>query len=84
MEQIAIEELIKYPNIKLYSFDTNFDLICDLNNYKDQGHYGEWVNSWILEQMQTDEYLLTDDNYLDYLETVGSFYANYDYNSLRK
>lgn len=83
-EQLAIEEILKVPNIKLYSFCNNFDLICDLNNYKDQAHYGEWVNSQILEWMYNDEYLLTKDNYLDYIESIREFYNSYDYSSLRK
>lgn len=83
-EQAAIEEILKYPNIKLYSFCNNFELVCNLDNYKDQAHYGEWVNSWILEWMHNDEYLLTKDNYKDYIKTIKEFYNSYDYSSLHK
>ena len=83
-EQIAIGELIKHPNIKLFSFNTNFDLICNLDNYKDIVHYGEWVNSQILEWMQNDEYLLTEHNYKEYIGTIREFYNSYDYGSLRE
>ena len=78
-EQLAIEELIKHPNIKLYSFCNNFDLVCNLDNYKDRAHYGEWINSDILYWMYNEEYLLTQDNYLDYIETIREFYNSYDY-----
>lgn len=83
-EQLAIEEILKVPNIKLYSFCNNFDLICNLENYKDYVHYGEWVNSQILEWMYHDEYLLSEDNYLDYIQSVREFYNSYDYSSLRE
>lgn len=83
-ERLAIEELLEASNIRLYSFCNNFDLVCDLNNYKDQAHYGEWVNSWILEWMKNDEWRLTKDNYHDYLEEIRNFYNNYDYGSLRE
>ncbi len=83
-EQAAIEEILKYPNIKLYSFCNNFELVCNLDNYKDQAHYGEWVNSWILEWMYNDEYFLTKDNYKDYIKTIRKFYNSYDYGSLHK
>ena len=83
-EEIAIEEILRHPNIKLYSFCDNFDLVCNLDNYKDQGHYGEWVNSWMLEWMWNEEYLLTNDNYEEYIETIRKFYNSYDYNSLRE
>lgn len=80
--QVVIEELLKHSNINFYSFFTNYDLICDLNNYWDYGHYGEWVNSWILEQMHSGNYLLTEDNYLEHLDAMREFYNSYDYASL--
>lgn len=83
-EQAAIEEILKYPNIKLYSFCNNFELVCNLDNYKDQAHYGEWVNSLILEWIHNGEYLLTKDNYKEYIKTIREFYNYYDYSSLHK
>ena len=61
MERISIEELLQYPNIRLYSFSDDFEIICDLDNYKDYLHYGEWINSRILEQMKEEKHLLTKD-----------------------
>ena len=83
-EKMAIEELLKASNIKLYSFCDNFELVCNLNNYKDQAHFGEWVNSWILEWIKNDEGRLTKDNYQEYLSEIRYFYNNYDYCSLRE
>lgn len=83
-EKVAIEELLKHPNIKLYSFNSNYELICNLDNYKDENHYGEWVNSQILKWMYNEEYLLTPDNYETYLSEIRTFYNNYDYESLYK
>lgn len=83
-EQLAIEELLQFSNIRLYSFSDNFDLTCDLDNYKDYMHYGEWVNSQILKWMKEGEYLLTPDNYMDYLERIRGFYHSYDYASLHE
>ncbi|HIZ47932.1 MAG TPA: hypothetical protein H9810_04340, partial [Candidatus Gemmiger excrementavium] len=74
----------RIPNIRLYSFNANFDLICDLDNYKDYEHYGEWINSWMLEQMAADNYRLTEDNYQSYLKEVRDFYTTYDYPALNE
>lgn len=82
-EQLAIEELLKHPNIRLYSFCNDFETVCNLDNYIDQIHYGEWINSKILTCMHEDEYLLTKDNYTEYLETVRDFYTSYNYSRLR-
>lgn len=78
-EKIAIEEILRHPNIKLYSFCDDFELVCGLDNYKDYVHYGEWVNSQILRWMWDEEHLLTQDNYLGYIEAIRDFYSNYDY-----
>ena len=81
-EQMVIEELVKYPNVKLYSFCNNAELVCNLEHYRDPAHYDEWVNSQILQWLQNDEYLLTKENYTDYIQTKREFYNNYDYSSL--
>lgn len=82
-EKLAIEELLQYPNIKLYSFCDDFDLVCSLDQYRDYLHYGEEVNSRILVWMKNGEHLLTQDNYEEYLEKVQDFYRAYDYDALR-
>lgn len=83
-EKAVIEEILKHPNINLYSFTNNYELVCNLDNYKDEGHYGEWVNSWILQWMHEGKYLLTKDNYQEYINSIREFYLSYDYASLRK
>ena len=82
IQKIAIEEMLKYPNIKLYSFNTNVDLITDLSKYKDSGHFDAQVSSWILEQIHEGNGLLTQENYMDYLEKMKNFHMNFDYNTL--
>ncbi len=81
-EKIIIEEILKFGNIKLFSFNTLFHITTDLNYYKDYTHYGEWVNSLILHDIYDGKGQLTWDNYLDYLEEERLFYANYDYTQL--
>lgn len=83
-EKAAIEEILKCPNIKLYSFNTMYNIITNLDNYMDDKHYGEWINSCILEWMASDEGLLTYDNYDDYIDKIRCFYNSYDYNKLHK
>lgn len=83
-EKLAIEELLAHPNIRLYAFCDEFDLVCNLDNYKDYLHYGEWVNTWILECLKKEEHLLTEENYQAYLEEVRDFYSSYDYEALHE
>lgn len=81
-ERVAIEILLEYDNIKLFSFFDEFGMICNLDNYMDINHYGEDINSQILLWMYNGEHLLTKENYLDYCEREHEFYMNYDYDAL--
>ncbi len=84
IEQFAIELILERPNIKLFSFNTMTGITMDLNNYKDTLHYGEWINSKMLEFMKNDVGLLTKENYKKYIEEEKSLYLNYPYNDLFK
>lgn len=81
-ERIIIEELLKYNNIKLYSFNCLTDITTNLNNYKDFIHYGEWINSLLLNYMREGKGLLTSENYQQYLDDELRFYSTYDYTVL--
>ncbi|MCR5196844.1 MAG: hypothetical protein K6D38_11015 [Pseudobutyrivibrio sp.] len=81
-EQYAIELMLECDNIHLYSFNNEFDLTADLENYSDECHHGDWVNSQILGWLYSGTDLLTKENYKNYLNIEAEFYRNYDYNSL--
>lgn len=86
-KQLAVEEeaarlLTEYDNIYLFAFSDLFDMICDLDNYKDEIHYGEEINSQILRWMKQKEHLLTKENYREYYERISEFYTAYDYEVL--
>lgn len=81
-EKIMIEMILEVPNIELYSFFNNYELITDLNNYTDAGHYNYKINDKILEWISRKEYRLTKENYKKYLEENKEFYLNYDYDKI--
>lgn len=78
-ERIAVEEILKTPNIKLFSFNNMDDIVNDLNNYKDSMHYGEWINSLMLRYMKDEVGLLTTSNYEDYLDFEKEKWSLRDY-----
>lgn len=47
-EKYIIEMLLEYENIHLFSFLDDYELVCNLDNYKDIAHYHENINSKIL------------------------------------
>lgn len=83
-EQTATELLLECPNVKLYNFFDQYDVICNTDNYSDTCHYNGKVNSLILNWISEDIGLVTKENYLDKLATEYHFYSNYDYESIYK
>lgn len=85
IQQVAIEEILNNSgNIHLFSFDNMTDITENLDNYKDEFHYGEWINSRMLTYMKEGVGLLTKENYQQYLKEIYHHYSNYDYPSLVK
>lgn len=82
MEQLATELMLECPNIKLYNFFDQYDIITNLDNYRDKEHYGAHINSLILKWLKSDIGLLTKDNYLERLEEEKDYYRAYDYDSI--
>lgn len=78
-EKFAIELLLEYENIELYSFNDCWDIVTNLNNYKDHLHYGEWINTKMLHMIHDGVGRLTKDNYETYIERERNFYLNYTY-----
>ena len=81
-EKYAIELMLQYDNIHLFAFNDEFDMICDLDNYKDAGHYNGAINTQILKWMSQDQHRLTKDNYQSYCDRVKEFYTGYNYDDL--
>lgn len=82
MEKVTVENLLECKNVRLFSFSNNFELTCDLNNYRDDIHYTSEVNSKILLWMKEGKYELTKENYNRYIDEITDFYSNYDYDKI--
>lgn len=82
MEKYAIEKLLPYDNVRLFSFNTNKDLICNFNNYIDGIHYISGTCTQIMEWIKAGEYELTDENYMEYIDNLYEFMCNYDFDAL--
>lgn len=74
--------LIGQENIYLLSLNDDFDKICNLDNYKDLEHYGEWINSEILEKMKKGEGFITEENCDTHYDSLLDFYSKYEYDKI--
>lgn len=81
LEKYAVSLILPHKNIHLFLWN-RFDLFDDLNNYKDSIHYGEWINTWMLEEMQKDEGRLTEKNYESVIDQEADHYREFDYSTL--
>lgn len=52
------------------------------DEFWDTSHYGEWINSYILQCMYKDEYRLTEENYKDVFAKQLSDILEFDFHSL--
>ncbi|MBR5635937.1 MAG: hypothetical protein IKW81_03280 [Pseudobutyrivibrio sp.] len=78
----AMAMMLEVPNIKLYSFMDLYDVIENPDNYRDEYHYGEWVNSTLLQCLNDGEHRVTKDNFKSYCKKIDNYYLNYDYAAL--
>ena len=82
-ERIVMEEVFACPNIRLFSFSDEFELVENLDNYRDMVHYGQHVSDWILACMASGEHELTKENCEEYLASIQEHYQNFDYSTIR-
>lgn len=81
-QKLTAQLLLSCGNIRLFAFDDEFDMICDMDNYMDVIHYSEEINGQMLEWMAQGEHELTGSNLDSYFQSIRDFYTAYDYDSL--
>lgn len=72
-----VQELEKYPNAKIYGFDT-LDYADDVANYKDFAHYNVDMNSLHLDSIRGEKHILDSNNIDSYLKVMEDKIKNYD------
>ncbi|MCR4684317.1 MAG: hypothetical protein K5649_02505 [Lachnospiraceae bacterium] len=75
------KQLLTHDNVRLFYFQNDYDLITDLDNYRDYSHFDQNVNYYMYECMRDGRFELTQDNYYDTLLEMNDFARDYDYES---
>lgn len=83
-QKLGAELLLEVENIQVYDFSDRIDITGDLDNYTDTMHYGDWINSEMLQMIAAGEGRVTSDNYVEYYNSLGKLYSEYDYAQYRK
>lgn len=74
--------LLECGNIRLFAFDDQFDITCNLDHYMDVIHYSEDVGDQLLTWMAEGQHMLTKDNVDDYFSRITEFYEGYEYDCI--
>lgn len=80
--RLAASLLLEVDNIRLFAFDDQTQITCNLDNYMDVLHYSEAVGDQLLVWMAAGEHRLTRENMDAYFEKVEAFYRGYDYEGI--
>ncbi len=66
-KRYIFQKLNRYNNVKLFDFQVANNITHNLNNYKDLTHYHQKINTWMLEKIKQNQFLLTEENIEEYL-----------------
>ncbi len=64
-KKYIFESTKDYKNVKIFDFQDIKDITFNLDNYKDISHYSPKINSFIIDSVENNVFLITDDN-IDY------------------
>jgi len=81
-EKYVIEKLLQHSNVQMHYFQTERNIVCDLSLYKDTVHYHPNINSFIIESIAANDYILTDENYLSKLDDIRHLVTTLDVDAL--
>ncbi len=59
MRDEFIRQASRYPNVRIHDFQSDFAIICNLDNYKDVTHYSPAVNTIIIKSIKEGRHLVT-------------------------
>lgn len=78
----SVMRLLAYENVKVFYFQDEWEIISDLNNYRDVNHYRPEYNRYIFECIRDGKNELTLDNYKEHLDNMYEYALHFDYDAL--
>ena len=73
----SIPLLQREPNVKLYDFQGERDIMCNFDNYKDSTHYSPAINRLILERIARDQNRITREDSTGAVDIIRSAVAEF-------
>jgi len=78
VRKFMAEKSSQLQNLKVFGFDNEYDIVNNIYNYKDYGHFRSYINDFIMENMINDRNQLNLANVESYLKNMIDNINNYD------
>lgn len=75
------DRLLSYDNVRMFYFQDDWDLITDLDNYKDYSHFSKEISHYLYECMRDGKFEITKETSFDRLLKFSEDVAAYDHES---
>ena len=75
------KKLLEYDNVRMFYFQDNWDIITDLDNYKDYSHFSKDISHYLYECMRDGKCEVTSETEFDTLLKFSEDVAAYDHES---
>lgn len=72
----VLAKLLELPNVKVYDFQRDKNLVANYPSYRDMVHYGPGANAHMIEYLNSGRYDLTKDNYIQSCEELEKLVMN--------
>lgn len=84
MEELSCmtQRLLAYDNVRVFCFQDQREIVCNLNNYADYTHYHADVCRYIVQCFADGSCELTEDNYEEVLVGLAKLAETYDYEAI--
>ncbi len=70
VKRYLFEQVGNFPNVKIYDFQQEQKITFELDNYKDLAHHSYKINQWMIDQMAQNQYRVTSDTLIPYLQAL--------------
>lgn len=68
--------LLTYENVEIYCYQTEKDVVMNLDYYMDNVHFSENINQWMVEQIGQNQFRMTKNNYEQIIEKLEGLAVN--------
>lgn len=82
VDRYCAEVLLQYPNVRVYYFQDETEIISNLDNYRDECHHSPQINKYIFECIMNGQKELTEENVEEYFENMRQIIIQFPFETI--